>query len=153
MKRLFVLCVVCLALSVHAATPLKLWYKQPARIWQEALPIGNGRIAGMVYGGVQDEEIQLNEENVWGGGPHSNVRALVPDTLACVRELIFTGKEQQAHDMINRNFMTGQHGMPYETVGSLKLHFNVKGEATDYRRELDLTRAVATTTKVPASGF
>ena len=146
MKRLFVLCVVCLALSVHAATPLKLWYKQPARIWQEALPIGNGRIAGMVYGGVQDEEIQLNEENVWGGGPHSNVRALVPDTLARVRELIFTGKEQQAHDMINRNFMTGQHGMPYETVGSLKLHFNVKGEATDYRRELDLTRAVATTT-------
>jgi alpha-L-fucosidase 2 len=147
MKRILFLCVACVTLSVHAVTPLKLWYKQPARIWQEALPIGNGRIAGMVYGGVQSEEIQLNEETVWGGGPHSNVRALVPDTLARVRELIFAGNEQQAHDMINRNFMTGQHGMPYETVGSLKLDFNYKkGEVSDYRRELDLSRAVATTT-------
>lgn len=147
MKKIFFLLFVLSCLKLQAAQELKLWYNHPASIWQEALPIGNGRIAGMIYGGVQSEEIQLNEETVWGGGPHSNVRAIPVDTLRQVRQLIFDGQEKEAHAMINRNFMTGQHGMPYESVGSLKIDFNYRaGDTRNYRRELDLNRAVSTTT-------
>lgn len=132
-----------------------LWYNKPATIWQEALPLGNGRIGAMVYGGIDTEEIQLNEETMWGGGPHNNVRTISPDTLSLVRKMIFEGKEHVAHDMINRNFMTGQNGMPYETIGSLIISpckmFKQNPEPNhivpgSYRRSLDLSKALSTTT-------
>lgn len=145
MKKLFLLILIVLPLSANAEN-MKLWYKTPAKIWQEALPVGNGRIGAMVYGGTNHEEIQLNEETVWGGGPHSNVKKLNPDTLAKVRSLIFDGKNQQASRMIDRYFMTGQNGMPYETVGSLIIDAPYKSETTNYYRDLDINRAVSTTT-------
>ena len=73
----------------------RLWYDKPATIWLEALPIGNGRLGGMVYGGTQTEEIQLNEDSFWSGGPHNNNSTTAKANLEQVRSLIFNGKEQE----------------------------------------------------------
>ena len=127
------------------AVDLNLWYNKPAAIWQEALPVGNGSMGAMVYGGVNHERIQLNENTVWGGSPYNNSRAINPDTLSKIRNLIFTGETSSAERMINMYFMTGQHGMPYETVGSLIIDAPFIAKPTSYRRDLDLNRAVATT--------
>lgn len=70
------------------ADDLKLWYQQPAKVWTEALPLGNSRLGAMVYGGVVNEQIQLNEETVWGGGPHRNDSPKAFGVLPKVRELI-----------------------------------------------------------------
>jgi alpha-L-fucosidase 2 len=95
-------------LTILSVTPLfaqesdnteRLWYDTPASIWLEALPIGNGRLGGMVYGGPQSDEIQLNEDSFWSGGPHNNNSTTSKASLEQVRNLIFNGKEQQAeHD-------------------------------------------------------
>lgn len=88
----------------NPATTL-LWYDAPARHWLEALPIGNSHLGGMVYGGVQDEDIQLNEETFWSGGPHDNNR---PEALALmpqIRQLIFDGKEKEAADIIDEHII------------------------------------------------
>lgn len=71
-NRLISLCLLCACCMMVKADDLKLWYKQPAKVWTEALPLGNSRLGAMVYGGVVNEQIQLNEETVWGGGPHRN---------------------------------------------------------------------------------
>ena len=71
-NRLIGLCIVCACCLMAKADDLKLWYQQPAKVWTEALPLGNSRLGAMVYGGVVNEQIQLNEETVWGGGPHRN---------------------------------------------------------------------------------
>ncbi|MCR5181370.1 MAG: glycoside hydrolase family 95 protein [Bacteroidaceae bacterium] len=122
----------------------QLWYSQPARVWHEALPLGNSRLGAMVYGGTGVEEIQLNEETFWSGGPHNNNSTTALQHLEEVRRLIFDGKEKEAEDLVNREFIKGPHGMKYLTLGSLKMHFGHEA-ATDYRRELDLQRAVCTT--------
>ena len=122
-----------------------LWYGKPAVEWVDALPLGNSRLGAMVYGGVAEEELQLNEETFWGGGPHSNNSPTALENLPAVRRLIFEGKNKEAQDLMERTFRTRHNGMPYQTLGSLKLHFNHGGNATEYRRSLDISRAVATT--------
>ena len=72
-NRLISLCLLCACCMMVKADDLKLWYKQPAKVWTEALPLGNSRLGAMVYGGVVNEQIQLNEETVWGGGPHRTI--------------------------------------------------------------------------------
>jgi alpha-L-fucosidase 2 len=144
MKKYLFFLLLSLPLTLMAKD-LRLWYKQPAHIWQEAVPLGNGRMGAMVYGGVNHEEIQLNEATVWGGGPYSNCRAINPDTLSEIRSLIFEGRTNIAHGMINKYFMTGQNGMPYETVGSLLIDAPFSSAPVSYTRELNLNRAVATT--------
>ena len=126
----------------------RLWYDQPASIWLEALPVGNGRLGGMVYGGTRVDEIQLNEDSFWSGGPHNNNSSTSAKYLDQVRNLIFSGKEQQAEDLINQQFIKGPHGMKYLTLGSLKMtHTNITAsKVTNYRRELDLQTAVSTVT-------
>ncbi|MCQ2247004.1 MAG: glycoside hydrolase N-terminal domain-containing protein [Bacteroidaceae bacterium] len=134
------LSVVCIAQSKDNNT---LWYKEPAKIWLEALPLGNSHMGAMFYGGVETEEIQLNEETFWSGGPHNNNSNRSFSRLAEVRKLIFEGKEEEAAAIIDKDFVVGPHGMKYLTLGSLKLktgHTN----ATNYKRELDLTRALST---------
>ena len=123
----------------------RLWYDKPATIWLEALPIGNGRLGGMVYGGTQTEEIQLNEDSFWSGGPHNNNSTTAKANLEQVRNLIFNGKEQQAEDLINQKFIKGPHGMKYLTLGSLKMtHTGINtNQVTNYQRELDLTTALS----------
>lgn len=142
-NRLIGLCIVCACCLMAKADDLKLWYQQPAKVWTEALPLGNSRLGAMVYGGVVNEQIQLNEETVWGGGPHRNDSPKAFGVLPKVRELIFAGREKEAEKVMADNFFTGQHGMPFQTIGSLMLEFDGHADYSDYRRELDLERAVA----------
>ena len=123
----------------------RLWYTEPAQQWLEALPLGNSRLGAMVYGGTDVEEIQLNEETFWSGGPHDNNSKTSIYYLNEVRDLILSGKEEEAEKIINREFIKGPHGQKFLTLGSLKLDFGHK-EVQNYQRELDLTRAVNTTT-------
>ena len=117
-NRLISLCLLCACCVMAKADDLKLWYKQPAKVWTEALPLGNSRLGAMVYGGVVNEQIQLNEETVWGGGPHRNDSPKALGVLPTVRELLFSGREKEAEKMIADNFFTGQHGMPFQTIGA-----------------------------------
>lgn len=123
----------------------RLWYDKPADIWLEALPIGNSHLGAMVYGGVQTDEIQLNEETFWSGGPHHNNSTTSLNNLDKVRQLIFDGKESEAETLINNQFVKGPHGMKYLTLGSLKVKFMglPSDGTTDYHRELDLTTALS----------
>ena len=142
-NRLIGLCIVCACCLMAKADDLKLWYQQPAKVWTEALPLGNSRLGAMVYGGVANEQIQLKEETVWGGGPHRNDSPKAFGVLPKVRELIFAGREKEAEKVMADNFFTGQHGMPFQTIGSLMLEFDGHADYSNYRRDLDLERAVA----------
>jgi alpha-L-fucosidase 2 len=127
---------------------LKLWYKQPSgRVWENALPIGNGRMGAMVYGNVERETIQLNEHTVWSGSPNRNDNPLALDSLAIIRQLIFEGKQKEAERIANRVIITKKsHGQKFEPIGSLQLSFNGHEDFTNYHRELDIERAVTKTT-------
>jgi alpha-L-fucosidase 2 len=124
---------------------LILWYDRPAAIWEEALPLGNSRLGVMVYGIPEKEELQLNEETIWGGGPYRNDKPEALEALPEVRKLIFEGKNSEAAKLINRTFFTRTHGMPYQTAGSVILNFPDHTKYENYYRELDINRAVATT--------
>ncbi|MBQ0073999.1 MAG: glycoside hydrolase family 95 protein [Prevotella sp.] len=139
-------------LMANAAAPSRkanvndiMWYDSPAKIWLEALPIGNSHLGAMVFGGTETEEIQLNEDTFWSGGPHDNDSKTSIYYLNEVRSLIFDGKEKEAENIINKEFIKGPHGQKYLTVGSLKLDFGHKN-VTDYRRELDLSTAISKVT-------
>lgn len=145
MKRGFI--CVCLAwvACFTFAEDLKLWYSQPARNWTDALPIGNSRMGAMVYGGTAREELQLNEETFWAGGPYDNDNKNARYVLPVVRQLIFENKNWDAQNLVDANFFAGKHGMSYMTVGNLFLDFPGHDQATDYYRDLDISNATATT--------
>ena len=126
----------------------RLWYDSPAKIWLEALPIGNGRLGGMVYGGTQHDEVQLNEDTFWSGGPHDNNSTTSIDHLDEVRNLIFNDKDAEAAKLIDQQFIKGPHGMKYLTLGSLKMtHEGITQEnISNYKRELNLQTALSTVT-------
>ena len=152
MKKLILLLLTMLSAAQLSAqdgdNTERLWYDKPASIWLEALPIGNGRLGGMIYGGPQTDEIQLNEDSFWSGGPHNNNSTTSAKYLEQVRNLIFSGKEQDAENLINQQFIKGPHGMKYLTLGSLKLtHTGITAsKAKNYCRKLDLTTALSTVT-------
>ena len=123
----------------------KLWYDKPAIHWLQALPIGNSHLGAMVYGGTVTEEIQLNEETFWSGSPHNNNSIDARAHMKEVRDSIFAGKEEAAHAILDQYFFKGPHGMRFLPLGSLKLAFRTNGEVSNYRRELDLSTAMATT--------
>ena len=81
----------------------RLWYDHPATVWLEAVPLGNSRMGAMVFGGTDVEEIQLNEETFWSGGPHNNNSTTSLQHLDEVRNLIFDGKEREAENIINNS--------------------------------------------------
>ena len=126
----------------------RLWYNAPAKHWLEALPIGNSHLGGMVYGGIQDENIQLTEETFWSGGPHDNNSQKSLASLPKVRELIFNGRENEASDIINKDFVVGPHGMRFLPMANLHIRMQNQGKAELFERELDLKRAVTTTSFV-----
>ncbi|MEF3307106.1 glycoside hydrolase family 95 protein [Paenibacillus sp. GYB003] len=124
----------------------KLYYKQPAKRWVEALPIGNGRLGGMIFGGVEAERIQMNEDSIWYGGPRKRDNPEALSHLAEVRRLLFEGKPQEA-ERLALMAMTSlpQHFSPYQPLGDLKLLFDHgKRAVADYERELDLADGIAT---------
>ena len=149
LKRILFLAVLTCVLPLGKgavccyATNSHLWYDKPANVWLEALPLGNSKLGAMVFGKTDVEEIQLNEETFWSGGPHNNNSASSIYYLNEVRSLIFQGKEKDAENLINREFVKGPHGMRFLTLGSLKLDFGHK-DAKNYRRELNLNNAVST---------
>ena len=125
-------------------SPLALWYRQPASEWVEALPVGNGRLGAMVYGGVNREWLQLNEESVWTGCPVERRQPGARQALGRARELLFAGQYIEAQELIEKDFMgrrieRGLH--TYQTLGDLELTFPAADAATEYRRELDLVTA------------
>ena len=126
---------------------LKLWYKQPSgKTWENALPIGNGRLGAMVYGNVETETLQLNEHTLWTGGPNRNDNPLALDSLAIIRQLIFEGKQKKAEEIANRVIITKKsHGQMFQPVGSLQLAFDGHENYTNYYRELDIEKAVTKT--------
>ncbi|HKL93324.1 MAG TPA: glycoside hydrolase family 95 protein [Bacteroidales bacterium] len=128
------------------AKPNVLWYDKPAKEWVEALPLGNGRLGAMVYGDPIHEAFQLNEEHVWGGGPHNNTNPLAQEALPQIRALIFSGKNAAAQQLCQTTIASQTaNGMPYQTVGSLHLDFVGIQAYEQYHRSLDLSRALVTT--------
>ena len=126
-------------------TKNKLWYLQPAREWNEALPVGNGRLGGMVYGDVKDEIIQLNEDSVWYGGPRNRNNPDAMTHLSKVRELLFAGRLNEAEELADLALT----GIPlrqrhYEPLGELLFSFDHdSAHITHYKRELDLETGIA----------
>ena len=139
--------VVAAGSAVAAEPDLKLRYDAPARVWEEALPLGNGGLGAMVFGDPQHERFQLNEETVWGGSPYNNVNPAAGGALPEIRRLVFEGRNREAQELCGPAICSpgGVNGMPYQTVGSLHLDFEGAADYADYHRELDLARAVATT--------
>ncbi len=136
---------VCLAAS--AAESPQLWYKTPAADWSQALPVGNGRLAGMVYGGTVDEQIQLNEESIFAGKAMDRVNPGARETIPVIRRLLLEGKVKEAQEMAEKNMLAiPRRQPPYEPLGDLRLHFEGVDAASveDYRRALDLYDGVVT---------
>ena len=123
-----------------------LWYDQPAQNWNEALPIGNGRLGGMVFGNVYSDHIQLNEETIWAGQPNNNANPEAREYLPKVRQLVWEGKYKEAQDMATAHVQSRtNHGMPYQPFGDLYINFPGQCEYTQYYRELSLDSARAIT--------
>src|SRR6516162_9200502 len=118
--------VTAIVVRGQAATNLSesLWYKQPAEKWTDALPIGNGRMGAMVFGGVPDERIQFNEDTLWKGQPHDYVRAGAHDHLSEIQQLLFAGKTKEAQDLARKTFLSDPvRQKAYQPFGDLHFHF------------------------------
>ncbi|RYC68028.1 glycoside hydrolase family 95 protein [Spirosoma sordidisoli] len=145
------LCLLLLALPIQVFSQtnsaLKLWYNKPSgQTWENALPVGNGRLGAMVYGNVTRETIQLNEHTVWSGSPNRNDNPDALTALPEVRRLIFEGKQKEAEQLANKAMITKKsHGQMFQPVGNLHLTFNGHENFTNYYRDLDIARAVAST--------
>lgn len=134
------------ATAVPSSSPLMLWYEQPASVWTEALPVGNGRLGAMVFGGIHQERLQLNEATLWAGQPYDPVNPAAHAALPKVRALIFAGKIAEAEALANGAVLaTPSTQMPYQAFCDLMLDFLGVGQTSDYRRSLDLDSAMATT--------
>ncbi len=132
---------------LYAQQPLKLWYNQPSgTTWENALPIGNGKLGAMVYGNVAKEIIQLNEHTLWSGSPNRNDNPLALDSLALLRQLIFDGRFKEAERVANKTIITKlSHGQMFQPLGDLQLMFNGHDQYTNYYRELDIEKAITKT--------
>jgi alpha-L-fucosidase 2 len=121
---------------------LKLWYRQPAREWNEALPIGNGRLGAMVFGNVKSERLQLNEDTVWAGEKRDRINPAGRENLAEVRRLLFAGKPKEAEELAERTMIAVPKRMPpYQPLGELLITFD-QDNAVDFTRELDLDTGI-----------
>jgi alpha-L-fucosidase 2 len=150
MKDSFLIVFTCLAFgSVSAQTPgpdLKLWYDRPAKVWEEALPLGNGKTGAMVFGRVNRERLQLNDNTLWSGFPSPGNNPKGPANLPLVRQAIDAGNYEEAAKIWKDN-LQGPYSARYLTMADLHLDFHLQDStATAYHRELDLQTAVHTVT-------
>ena len=157
LSRLLPILILALATPVMAGStpapavaseddaPWVLWYRQPATQWVEALPLGNGRLGAMVFGGVETERLQLNEDTLWAGGPYNPVNPQAKAALPEVRQLLFAGKFEEAKKRVNEKLIgVPKSQMQYQTVGDLSLTFPGTNTPTvGYRRSLSLDTATA----------
>ena len=148
--RLFVLMLLAFlfgnTICAQKGDKLKLRYDKPAKLWNEALPIGNGRLGAMVFGSPSQEKIQLNENTLWQGGPCRNDNPDALGALPIVRQLIFSGKYDEAQDVVNKSIISKKlQGASYQTIGNILLNFPNQNGYTDYTRELDIEKAIETT--------
>ncbi len=128
---------------------LKLWYEKPAINWEEALPIGNGRLGAMVYGGTAEDHIQFNEETFWSGEPHDYSHKGAYKFLGQIRELIWQGKQMEAEALALETFMSVPlRQQKYQPFGDLWLTFPGHEDVAQYRRELDVSNAVCKTSYI-----
>lgn len=154
-----------IANAQEARQELKLYFDRPANIWEEALPLGNGRMGAMVFGGkrtiqkIEEEgqperqvetidyttdRIQFNEDTLWTGKPHDYVREDAHAALPQIRELVFAGRQDEAADLVRAKFLSNPvRQKSYQPFGDLRFTFPGHENATNYRRELDLDTAVA----------
>jgi alpha-L-fucosidase 2 len=152
MKKASLLISICMLSALtyaeaHRGGKLKMWYNKPATVWNEALPIGNGRLAAMVFGDPNKEKLQLNESTFWSGGPSRNDNPEALSALDSIRQYIFAGNYKQSEFLINKHLTAKQlHGSMFQIVGNLNLSFKGNENLTDYYRELDLEKAILTTT-------
>jgi alpha-L-fucosidase 2 len=145
MKLLFTLLLIVSFIASTAQN--KIWFEQPASEWNEALPIGNGRLGGMIFGGVEYERVQLNEETIWTGSRYDftdkkGAYKVLPD----IRKMLFDGEYAQAQQLCKEEFMGNGNWNMYQMLGNLFLKTEPDGAVTRYRRELDLDNAIAKTT-------
>ncbi len=122
----------------------RLWYKSPACIWEEALPIGNGSLGGMVHGGISQECIDLNDDTLWSGLPGLQVNHNALPALSKVQRLVNEGKNCEAQELIEKEILTA-YSQSYLPLGQLLLNYELSGETTLYNRSLSLNTAVCQT--------
>jgi alpha-L-fucosidase 2 len=143
--------IIIIALSlitvISDAQEKKLWYNQPAEKWMEALPVGNGRLGAMVFGGIEEETILVNVEGLWSVPPVREDREGAWKSIEKAREAIFKGNYVESDSIMQADVLSPRIApRSYQTLGNLNMDFQLEGEATDYRRELDLDKAIAKTT-------
>jgi len=144
---LLALAAAAFCAQAQEQSPNVLWYDKPAKAWLEAMPLGNGRLGAMVFGGVASERIQLNEDTLWAGGPYDPVNTNAKAALPQVRQLVNDGKYSDAGKLINAKVIAKPSGqMPYQFVGDLLLAFPDSTNYSDYRRDLNLDTATASVT-------
>ncbi len=131
------------AAATYPAPNLELWYLQPAKEWEEALPVGNGRLGAMVFGGVSEERLQLNEGNIWSGNRNDYDRVGAYQFFPEIRKLLFEGKSQEAQALVKKEVLGERPLGSYQPLGDLILKFENSGNSTEYRRDLNLDTAVA----------
>lgn len=123
---------------------MKLWYQKPAECWSEALPVGNGRYGGMVFGNPQEEVIQINEDSIWSGKKLDRINPDAPKKLKEIRNLIRAGKIEEAQELT----LYALSGVPnsqrsYQTAGECYIHMHNIDDITHYYRDLDLEEGIA----------
>ena len=138
------LCASCTFGAQQTLAQSLLWYEKPASIWEEALPLGNGRLGAMVFGQTSTERIQLNEDSLWPGGPDDwGLAEGNPEDLDFIRQLLLQGENKKANSLLVAKFSRKSITRSHQTLGDLWLELGHE-QVSNYRRELDLDRASAT---------
>jgi len=133
----------------EAPRGLMIWFTSPAETWNEALPVGNGRLGAMVFGGIEKERLQLNEESVWTGAPRWDANPDALKNLPEVRKLLFEGKYSEAEKLAQSGILGSfrrDNASSYQTLGDLTLDYGTVRGVSDYRRELDIGKAISVVT-------
>src|SRR6476659_3282513 len=146
LKNIFIVFILVSSSSFAQTRQLELWYKQPAAVWTEALPVGNGRLGAMVFGGVEKELLQLNEATLWTGGPiHKNVNPESKNYLPLVRQALFNKDYDKATELVKH--MQGLYSDSYLPMADLTIAQDFGGkQPTTYDRTLNISDAICTTT-------
>ncbi|MDP9955877.1 alpha-L-fucosidase 2 [Epilithonimonas hungarica] len=143
--------IICLFLSgfsfAQKGGKYKLWYDKPAKQWVEALPVGNGRLAAMVFGNPSQEKLQLNEATFWSGGPSRNDNTDGPKVLDSIRYYLFNGNYKRAQILADKGLTAKTlHGSAFQNIGDFMLDFSNVNDVKNYYRELDIEKAITKTT-------